>query len=160
MQPITFTTSKCLILHGHSNTPDPVLLDYTPPSKVWSAQPNVEDFDDAHAAITRAIELGVPALLTVEFWPRGQSLNLATKQLVDHGPIVEWTDSGAYPIAAVVTHNGQSWLHISDRQGPPDDVYDLTAGSGDWCPFLVKPEPTPPSPLAALEARLAALEAR
>ena len=97
MQPITFPTTKCIILHGHANAPGPVLLSYTPPSKVWTAQPNVEDFDDAQAAITRAIELGVPPLLTQEFWPVGKTFNLATKQLVDlPDPIPAWDAATTY----------------------------------------------------------------
>ena len=74
MQPLTFPTPKYIILHGHSNTPAPVLLSYNPPAKVWTAQPNVEDFDDAQAAITRAIELGVPPLLTTSSGLQGKAL--------------------------------------------------------------------------------------
>lgn len=168
MQPITFPTSKYIILHGHANTPDPVLLDYTPPSKVWTAQPNVEDFDDAQAAITRAIELGVAPLLTTEFWPHDKALSLATKQLVDlPDPIPAWDAATTYQSGDVVTYtltedvDGETlstellFLKVSDTHpSVPDMTFDLEAGTGDWVAFDLKPAPAPPT----AEAKLAALE--
>ena len=97
MQPITFPTTKYIILHGHGNEIDLCCCPTHHHPKVWSAQPNIEDFDDAQAAITRAIELGVPPLLTQEFWPVGMSFKLATKQLVDlPDPIPAWDAATTY----------------------------------------------------------------
>ena len=105
MQTLSYPTIKFVILHGHANAPDPVLIAYNPPSKISTAQPNIEDFDDPQAAITRAIELGVAPLLTQEFWPVGRSFNLATKQLVDlPDPIPAWDAATTYAPGDVVRH--------------------------------------------------------
>ena len=173
MQTLFYPTSKYVVLHGHANAPY-ALITYDPPSKISTGQPNVEPFDDAQAAIDRAIALGVPPLLTTEFWPHDKSFNLVTRKLVDLEPITDWDATVTYQPGAVVRHtvsqDGEdielTFLKISDAHpSVPDLTYDLEAGTGDWVGFAPKdaplppPEPTAEQKIAALEARLAALEA-
>jgi len=159
MTTLTYPTPKYVVLHGHAVAPV-VLIAYEPPSKISTGQPNVEPFDDPQDAIDRAIELGVPPLLTSEFWLRGQAFNFKTKRLVTlPDPIPEYDAEHHYhPGDVVLDADGNHWLKISDAQGSPDEVFDLQAGTGDWVPFHLKPAPPPPTAeqrLEQLEARLA-----
>lgn len=174
MEPISFSTSKYIVLSGHA-TAAASIMRYDPPGKVYTAHPNVESFDDPQAAIDRAIELGVPGLLTQEFWPEGKSFNVATGKLVDLA--IEDFDPGAhYQPGAVVRYtitedvdDGEggteqvstelTFLKISDAHpSVPDLVFDLGAGTGDWIVFEEKPAPVPTPEPSSEEQRIAALE--
>jgi hypothetical protein len=133
--PITFASNKSVICHGAGAVH---LVDYEPGTKIWTGQPNTEDFDDPIEAIKRACELGLSPGETTTFWPEGKFYDPAGKRFVDAPADVPiWEPDGDYPQDAVVRHQGQTWLHISGKQGAPDEVYDIDAGTGDWIPVTL-----------------------
>ena len=128
----TYQAAKIVICHG----PDAVhFVNCLPGTVLSTGQPQVEEFDAPLEAIQRYITLGGAAGDTSSVWPKGQLYNPITKAFADlPAEVPTWTADGSYPLHAVVMHNGKRWLHISEQQNEPDEIYDIEAGTGDWCP--------------------------
>jgi hypothetical protein len=158
MQSLSYPTRKYIILHGHPDAPY-ALVTYDPPSKISTGQPNVEAFDDPQAAIDKAIEIGVPPLLTQEFWPHDQAFDATTGKLVPlPSPIPEWASGTTYQPGSVVRHTitkegeGETFsqeltfLAIKATTAEPT----ISEDDPNWTPFVVKEPPgpvvTPPTP--------------
>jgi hypothetical protein len=182
ISPISFQSEKFVVLYGQPGI-QPMLMHYVPPSRFWTAQPNIEDFDEPQPAIDRAIELGVPPLETQEFWPHDQSFNVLTGKLVPlPSPIPEWTKGTTYQAGSVVRHTiteevegtafsqKTTFLAIKATTAEPTPSED----DPNWVPFAVKAPPSEPTPptepspepdeetqtaITDLQARIAGLEA-
>lgn len=80
--PIAFASPKSVICHGAGALH---LLDYRPGTKIWTGQPNVEDFDDPLECIKRYRELGGDIRATKDLWPEG-------KVPTESGGVLAWVN--------------------------------------------------------------------
>lgn len=137
-----------VVLHGDGGPVSAFVVE--PGVAVTSGRSGFETFDDPATAIARLKELdpnysvgqdnlapsGMVALTDADGDPVLVGGKMAWVR-AENG-VVEleaWDADGDYPIWTAVSDGGQSWLHISDRQGRPDEVFDIAAGTGDWVPL-------------------------
>ena len=124
-----------VLLSGASNT-KPVLVVADPGTKIATLHPNRADFDVLSDAIEAAKAAGADletckgaaAISGMFIHPVSDALEPLPESIPD------WDENGDYPEGAVVSHEDRYWVHISDQQGEPDEVYDAEAGTGDWVP--------------------------
>ena len=132
----TIADTGYVVLHGHATAP-PLVLSINAGEKVSTAHTTVEKFDTLTAAIEKALEVGVsPATISLLAPAAKRPLfNPVDKSWMALPPdLPDWTGDGTYALNQLVLHDGRVWLHISDRQGEPDDTFDLRAMTGDWLP--------------------------
>ena len=140
-----FNTTAYVVAHGNGNG---TVVEVPAGSKISTGQPNIEDFPTPEEAANRALEVGIALDVIGTLAGDGKLFNPITKAWIERpadDQLPDWTGDGSYGEGALVLHQGQIWLHISDRQGEPDGTYDLARGTGDWIPLCgySRPEPEP-----------------